>query len=234
MNKYFVSITMMLQSAYQFFSQYFNITQKSVRDIQYKQLLAWTKEFLYFNHMTNSVDREVISMYLDEYIGLFLFEQHNPFKSRFTTRDALEEVITERIEELKNLPAITSNMIMLSSASDGLYQIKTSAKSSNHIRNYFETQTEAQLKLHGISSLLARLSHSLEKCRDYQEFTLARLLVRWEVVKLEIDHVQTVSRQILEETERLCQTLTEGHWPSTSTREIINQMMRGHTPSQWR
>ena len=68
--------------------------------------------------MTNDVDRSVISMYLDDYIGQFLFEQHNPFKSTFTTRDALEEIITEKIEELKNIPGIKSNMIMLAPASD--------------------------------------------------------------------------------------------------------------------
>ena len=221
----------LMQSAYQFFSQYFNITQDSVRKIQFKQLLSWTKEFLYFNHMTNPVDREVISMYLDEYIGQFLFEQHNPFKSSFVTRDALEEVITGKIEELKNLPGITADMIMLSPASNGLYQMKTSAKTSAHITNYFEDQP--RLKLVAITAQLDRLVRSLEQCGDYEEFP-GRSLVRWEVVRFEIDHVRSVARDILQQVESLYQCLLEGRWPSASTLEIINQMLRGQTPQQWR
>ena len=180
--------------------------------------------------MTNPVDREVISTYLDEYIGQFLFEQQNPFKSRFTTRDALEEVITQRIEELKNLPGITSNMVMLSSAADGLYQRLTSARSSENINNYFASQSQ----LTGITDLLSRLSSSLEKSSEYEEFGLGRLLVRWEVVKFQIDHVKRVAGEILEEIQRLYQCLLQAHWPSAETRDIVQQITRGHTPSQWR
>ena len=220
----------LMQSAYQFLSHYFNITEKSIRNIQYKQLLVWCKESLYFNHMTNSVDREVISTYLDEYIGKFLFEQQNPFKSRFLTRDALEEVITEKIEDLKNLPGITSNVVMLSFAADGLYERLTSARTFNHISKYFASETH----LTGLTDLLSRLSKSLGKSLEYEEFSLGRLLVRWEVVKFEIDHVKRVSEEILEEIQRLNQCLLQGQWPASSTRDIINQMMRGQTPSQWR
>ena len=148
------------------------------------------------------------------------------------TRDALEEVITAKIEELKNLPAISADMIMLSAASNGLYQIKTSAKTEEQINNYFEAQP--RLKLVAITDQLDRLVTSLEQCKDLEEFPAGRQLVRWEVVRFEVEHVRTVARDILQQVETVCQCLLEGHWPSASTLEIINQMLRGETPQQWR
>ena len=70
----------LMQTAYQFLEQYFSVAQNSVKTVQYRQLLEWSKTCLYYNHMTDPVDRATISMYLDEYVGQFLFEQHNPFR----------------------------------------------------------------------------------------------------------------------------------------------------------
>ena len=123
-----------MQTAYQFFASYFSISQNSVKDIQYTQLLQWSKSCLYFNHMTDITDRETIAMYLDEYIGQFLFEQHNPFRSAELSRKALETVITTKTEELRNIPGITAAKVMLSPAADRLLQIVVSSETLGHIR----------------------------------------------------------------------------------------------------
>jgi hypothetical protein len=124
----------LMQTAYQFLAHYFSVSQNSVKDIQYTQLLDWAKGCLYYNHMTDPVDRTTISMYLDEYIGQFLFEQHNPFRSELLSRMALETVITARTEELRNLPAITAAKVTLSPAADRLRQIVTSSTILDRVR----------------------------------------------------------------------------------------------------
>ena len=221
----------LMQTTYQFFSQYFNVTQDSIRNIQYKQLLQWTKEFLYFNHMTNNVDRTVISMYLDEYIGQFLFEQHNPFRSPFTTRDALEEIITIKIEELKNIPGITSDMIMLAPAADDLYQIKTSSKMSNHIVNFF--QNHSNQKVEEAVTQLSLLLPILEKAQKLEDFTVSSL-IRWKIIGFEVEHVKKSAERIIEELERINKCFLGGDWPSGKTLKIINDIMGGRTPAGWR
>ena len=221
----------LMQTTYQFFSQYFNVTQDSIRNIQYKQLLQWTKEFLYFNHMTNNVDRTVISMYLDEYIGQFLFEQHNPFRCPFTTRDALEEIITLKIEELKNIPGITSGMIMLAPAADDLYQIKTSSKMSNHIVNFF--QNHSNLKMEEAVTQLSILLPILEKAQILGDFTVSSL-IRWKIIGFEVKHVKKSAERIIEELERINKCFLGGDWPSGKTLKIINDIIEGKTPAGWR
>ena len=221
----------LMQTAYQFFSQYFNITQDNIRRIQYKQLLEWTKEFLYFNHMTNPADRAVISMYLDEYVGQFLFEQHNPFRSSFTTREALEEIITERTEELKNIPKITSGLIMLSPAADRLYQINTSSQTASFIKFYFESRSKFQVL--ETMDILQGLVKILEKPDQFGEFA-GDALVRWQVVRFEIEHTQRAARTILESVDRIDLCLLEGFWPSEETLNTLSYIFRGQTPPAWR
>ena len=221
----------LMQTAYQFCSQYFNVTQDSIKKIQYKQLLDWTKQFLYYNHMTHPVDQGIISMYLDEYIGQFLFEEHNPFKSSFTSRDALEEVITEKTEELKNIPKITSQMLMLSPAADRLFQIKMSHQTVSHIRRYFELQTSLQAA--ETTELLQKLIKILEKPKSYEEFNITAL-TRWKVIKFEIEHVKKVAEKILEEINRIDLCLLEGFWPSPETLSVLNFILKQLTPPSWR
>ena len=221
----------LMQTTYQFFSQYFNVTQESIRNIQYKQLLDWTKEFLYYNHMTNPVDRRVISMYLDEYIGQFLFEQHNPFRSAFTTRDALEEIILSKIEELKNIPGITYDMIMLAPASDDLYQISTSSKISSHIVNFYEVSSD--LKVEEALKNLNKLTEILEKGLKLENFPLNNL-IRWNIVGFEVLHVKKASKSIVEELQRIMQCFVDGDWPSDTTLDLIHQILNGKTPVSWR
>ena len=221
----------LMQTTYQFFSQYFNVTQESIRNIQYKQLLDWTKEFLYYNHMTNPVDRRVISMYLDEYIGQFLFEQHNPFRSAFTTRDALEEIILSKIEELKNIPSLTYDMIMLAPASDDLYQISTSSKISSHIVNFYEISSD--LKVEEAQINLNKLAEILEKSLKLENFPLNNL-IRWNIIGFEVLHVKKAAKSIIEELQRIMQCFVDGDWPSDTTLKLIQQILNGKTPVSWR
>ena len=125
-----------MQTAYHFLASYFSISENSVKDIQYKQLLEWTKGCLYFNHVTNLVDRSTISMYLDEYIGQFLFEQHNPFRSQQLSRKALEQVINSKTDELRNLPEIKAGKVMLSPAADRLLQMLVSTSTLVQVKSF--------------------------------------------------------------------------------------------------
>merc|ERR1719350_2781818 len=126
----------LMQTAYHFLASYFSISENSVKDIQYKQLLEWTKGCLYFNHVTNLVDRSTVSMYLDEYIGQFLFEQHNPFRSEQLSRKALEQVINLKTEELRNLPEIKAGKMMLSPAADRLLQMFVSTSTLVQVKSF--------------------------------------------------------------------------------------------------
>ena len=181
--------------------------------------------------MTNPVDRGIISMYLDEYIGQFLFEQHNPFKSSFTTRYALEEIITEKTEELKNIPKITSQMVMLSPAADRLYQIKMSYQTVGHIKLYFESQRNGRVV--ETTELLQKLIKILEKPRSYEDFNISGL-TRWKVVKFKIEHVKRVVERILEEIDRIDLCLLEGYWPSPQTLTTLKYILKQLTPPAWR
>ena len=221
----------LMQTSYQFFSQYFNITQDSIRNIQYKQLLEWTKEFLYFNTMTNPVDRSVISMYLDDYIGQFLFEQHNPFRSAFTTREALEEIITEKIEELKNIPAIKSNMIMLGAASDDLYQMKASSKLSSYMVRFFGDQRES--KMNAALLQLSLLQKVLDNTTKLEPFPFTHL-VRWQIVGFEVNHVKAAAKKLMEDVENMTRCLIDGDWPSKTSEQMIQDILENRTPKQWR
>ena len=181
--------------------------------------------------MTNDVDRSVISMYLDDYIGQFLFEQHNPFKSTFTTRDALEEIITEKIEELKNIPGIKSNMIMLAPASDQLYQIKASTKIASHILDFFGSQTD--FKTEQVIHQLRILQNILEKSLNLEAYPRSHL-VRWQIVGFEIEHVKNSANLILDDVDRCSRCLVDGDWPSSKSLSFIMDILNDRTPPKWR
>ena len=193
--------------------------------------LDWTKEFLYYNHMNNPVDRRVISMYLDEYIGQFLFEQHNPFRSAFTTRDALEEIILSKIEELKNIPGITYDMVMLAPASDNLYRISSSSKISSHIVNFYEGSSE--IKVEEALKSLHKLTEILEKSLKLEKFPLNNL-IRWNIVGFEVLLVKKAAKSIIEELQRIMECLVNGDWPSETTLKLIQNILDGKTPINWR
>ena len=170
-------------------------------------------------------------MYLDEYIGQFLFEQHNPFRSAFTTRDALEEIILSKIEELKNIPGLTYDMIMLAPASDDLYQISTSIKISSHIVNFFDVSSN--LKVEEAQINLNKLTEILNKGLKLENFPLNNL-IRWNIVGFEVLHVKKAAKSIMEELQRIMQCFIDGDWPSDTTLALIHQILNGKTPVSWR
>ena len=155
-----------MQTAYHFLASYFSISENSVKDIEYKQLLEWTKGCLYFNHVTNLVDRSTISMYLDEYIGQFLFEQHNPFRSQQLSRKALEQVINSKTDELRNLPEIKAGKVMLSPAADRLLQMLVSTSTLVQVKS-FSTEAGA-LNIAEATEMLQKLIKVVDQPARWQ------------------------------------------------------------------
>lgn len=47
--------------------------------------------------MINKVDQSVISMYLEEYFGNFLFGPHNPYKCEKMMKDDVEQKIMKTV-----------------------------------------------------------------------------------------------------------------------------------------
>ena len=223
----------LMQTAYQFLAQYFSVAENSVKAIQYRQLLEWSKRCLYYNHMTDLVDRETISMYLDEYIGQFLFEQHNPFRSRLLTREALEREITARTEELRNLPGTTAAMVMLAPAADRLHQIVMSQATLRHVRSFGE---DGGQHLSEATEQLQRLIKVVEEPEGWEVPGPGpgQELARVQVARLEGEHVRKMARGIREEIDSVELCLMEGYWPSPDTLTNIEHILGGTTPPGWR
>ena len=223
-----------MQTAYHFLASYFSISENSVKDIQYKQLLEWTKGCLYFNHVTNLVDRSTISMYLDEYIGQFLFEQHNPFRSQQLSRKALEQVINSKTDELRNLPEIKAGKVMLSPAADRLLQMLVSTSTLVQVKS-FSTEAGA-LNIAEATEMLQKLIKVVDQPARWQRHgsSVGGELARTRVIKLEVEHVATVAPKIREEIDNMELCLLEGFWPSPATLATIEQILQGSTPPQWR
>ena len=223
-----------MQTAYHFLASYFSVSENSVKDIQYRQLLEWTKDCLYFNHVTNLVDRSTISMYLDEYIGQFLFEQHNPFRSEQLSRKALEQVINSKTDELRNLPDITANKVMLSPAADRLLQIVVSASTLAQVKSF--TDEAGTLHIAEATELLQKLIKVLDQPARWPKQVGSTggesAMVR--VVRLEVEHVEKEAHKIREEIDNMELCLLEGFWPSPATLNTIRQVLEGLTPLQWR
>ena len=223
-----------MQTAYHFLASYFSVSENSVKDIQYRQLLEWTKDCLYFNHVTNLVDRSTISMYLDEYIGQFLFEQHNPFRSEQLSRKALEQVINSKTDELRNLPDITANKVMLSPAADRLLQIVVSASTLAQVKSF--TDEAGTLHIAEATELLQKLIKVLDQPARWPKQVVSTggesAMVR--VVRLEVEHVEKEAHKIREEIDNMELCLLEGFWPSPATLNTIRQVLEGLTPLQWR
>ena len=55
------------------------------------------QECLFNNHILNEVDRGVISMYLEEYFGNFLFGVNNPYRCQTVNREEIEKAILEKV-----------------------------------------------------------------------------------------------------------------------------------------
>ena len=223
-----------MQTAYHFLASYFSVAENSVKDIQYRQLLEWTKGCLYFNHVTNLVDRSTISMYLDEYIGQFLFEQHNPFRSEQLSRKALEQVINLKTDELRNLPDITASKVMLSPAADRLLQIVVSASTLAQVKSF--SDEAGTLHIAEATEMLQKLIKVVDQPARWkkQMNSTAGELARVRVIRLEVGHVEKEAHKIREEIDNMELCLLEGFWPSPATLATIGHVLQGLTPLQWR
>ena len=224
----------LMQTAYHFLASYFSVAENSVKDIQYRQLLEWTKGCLYFNHVTNLVDRSTISMYLDEYIGQFLFEQHNPFRSEQLSRKALEQVINLKTDELRNLPDITASKVMLSPAADRLLQIVVSASTLAQVKSF--SDEAGTLHIAEATEMLQKLIKVVDQPARWkkQMNSTAGELARVRVIRLEVGHVEKEAHKIREEIDNMELCLLEGFWPSPATLATIGHVLQGLTPLQWR
>ena len=85
------------------------------QEIQYDQLLFWLKEFLFYNYVDDAVDRSVISQFLDEFVGQFLFEDRaNPFGCHEFTVEEFEQRVGDKIGTAQNIVRLTADEVILS------------------------------------------------------------------------------------------------------------------------
>ena len=59
-------------------------------------------------------------------------------------------------------------------------------------------------------------------------------LIRWNIVGFEVLLVKKAAKSIIEELQRIMECLVNGDWPSETTLKLIQNILDGKTPINWR
>ena len=73
------------------------VLEKNECIISFVKFIFNFQKFLFNNTIRNKVDQATVAMYIEEWFGLFLFGEHNPYKSKHMNKEAMQKIILEKV-----------------------------------------------------------------------------------------------------------------------------------------